>query len=94
MRLDHAGAGTRWGDQVVAILEFGHDLRGQGFRVGTIAGVVGRLAAARLRRRHENLRSTAFEELDRRKADRRPHQIDETGDEEADAHEREGSGVA
>ena len=94
MRLDHAAAGARRRDQVVAVLEFGDDLRRERLRVGAVAGVVGRLAAARLRRRHEDLRAAGFEQLDRREADRRPHQVDEAGDEEADAHEREGSGDA
>jgi len=88
MRPDHAAARPRRGDEVVAVLEFGDDLARQGNRIGAIARVVARLPAARLRWRDVDVRAAGFEELDRREPDRGAHQVDEAGDEEADAHGR------
>src|SRR5258708_6838860 len=51
-----------------------------------VARVPARLAAAGLRLRRDDIVNRGFEELERRKSDRRPHQIDETGDEHADSH--------
>ena len=47
-----------------------------------VAGVVGGLAAAGLRRRHLDPAAGIFEQLDRGEADARPEQIDQAGDEQ------------
>ena len=54
-------------------------------RRGAVSAVVGGLAAADLKGRHFDRTSGLLEELDRGKADRRPEQVDEAGDEKRDA---------
>jgi hypothetical protein len=39
--------------------------------------------------RHDNLAASGLEQADGREADPRPHQVNETSDEKADAHFRE-----
>jgi hypothetical protein len=87
MRPDHAAARTRRGDQVVAVLEFGDDLARERDGVRAIARVVRRLTAACLCFGHDDVGAARFQQLQCRKADRRSHQIDQTGYEESDAHE-------
>ena len=53
-------------------------------RVGAIALVVGRLAAAGLAARHLDPAAGLLQELDRGEADRRPEQVDQAGDEQGD----------
>jgi hypothetical protein len=66
-------------------LEGGDRLARKLLRGGFVAGVVGRLAAAGLRRRHIHLAAGVGQKLDRGKADRGTEQVDEAGDEQADA---------
>ena len=82
---DHAGAGAAGRHHIVVGLEGGDDPRGDGAGIGAIAGIVGRLAAAGLRPRHLDRAAGLLQQLDGGKADRRPEQIDEAGDEQADA---------
>ena len=88
---DHPGARARWRDHVVARLELGQQLLGERARRAPIARVEARLTAAGLRRRYVYLATGRLEQLDGGKADARAHQVDETGDEETDAHHVIGS---
>ena len=84
MVAQHSAAGTgRRHDGVVALEGF-DDLRRDRPRRGTVAAVVGGLAAADLQRRYLDRAARLLEQLDRGKADRRPEQIDEAGDEKRD----------
>ena len=85
VHLDHAGARARRRDDVIEAAEALDDTLGEVARRRAIAGVVGGLAAAGLAR-HLDAAAGVLEELHRRKADGRPHQIDEAGDEQPDAH--------
>ncbi len=86
VRLDHPGAGAGRRDEVLAALELGQHFLGERARGGPVARVVAGLAAAGLSGRHVDLAAGRLEQLERRKADARTHQVDETGDEQADAH--------
>ena len=88
MRADHARTGTARRHHIVVGLEGGDDLGCDGAGVGAIAGVVGGLAAAGLRARHLDRAAGLLQQLDGGEAHRRPEQIDETGDEQADADRR------
>src|SRR5262249_38311793 len=44
--LDHAAAGSRWDNYIIALLEFGEDFSGQHLRRAPISGVVARLTTA------------------------------------------------
>ena len=85
VQLQHAGAGARRRHHVVVGLEGGDRLARQLLRGRLVAGVVGRLAAAGLRRRHVDIAAGVGQQLDRRKADRGAEQVDEAGDEQTDA---------
>ena len=87
VRADHAAARAGGRDEVVAALELADDLARDRDRVAAVAGVVGGLAAAGLGGRHVDLGPAGFEQLDGCEPDRGPHQVDETGDEETDAHQ-------
>ena len=50
-----------------------------------VARVPAGLPAAGLRRGNDDIAARVLEQLERGEADRRPHQIDETGHEQADA---------
>src|SRR5205823_10524323 len=52
--------------------------------VAVVTGIPRRLSTTRLRARHFDLAAGLFEQFHGRKADARTHQIDETGDEQAD----------
>jgi hypothetical protein len=53
-----------------------------------ISGVVARLTATGLRRRNDDLTSGAFEELQGCEPDARANQINQTSDEQSNAHGR------
>jgi len=86
VRADHAAAGAGRRDQEVAILEFGDDLRRECACVLAIAAIVGRLAAAGLRRGNDDRCARRFEQAESGEANRRAHQVDEAGDEQTDTH--------
>src|SRR6266508_5716766 len=86
MRTDHPGARTRRHDHVAAFLELCDQHFGERARRFPVAGVPAGLPAAGLQRRYRHLVSAALQELERRKSDRGPHQIDQTGDKQADSH--------
>ena len=80
---EHARAGAARRHDVVAFREGGDGLARDRLGVGAIARIIGGLAAAGLRG-HDDLAARVLEQLDRREADARPDEIDETGDEQAD----------
>src|SRR5688572_28337129 len=93
MRLDHAAAGARRRHHIVEALERGNDLARDRERALLVAGIVARLAAAGLRLRHDHgVGPAALDQRDRRETHGRPIEIDQAGDEQADAlafaHER------
>ena len=93
--LQHAGAGAGRRHDVVVAGEGGDRLARDQDRIGAVALIVGRLAAAGLAR-HLDPAAGALQELDRGKADRGPEQIDQAGDEQGDvrlAHDRDARGV-
>ena len=79
----HAAAGAARRDDVVAILERLDRLARQRLGGRPVAGIVGGLAAAGLRR-HDDPAAGVLEELDGGEADGRAHEVDEAGDEQAD----------
>ena len=81
---EHAAAGAARDDDIIAIGERLDRLWRQRLGGQAVAGIVGGLAAAGLAR-DDHLAAGVLEELDRGEADRRPDDIDETGDEQADA---------
>ena len=85
MVLDHARAGTRRHDDIVERLEGIDDLPRDvgGMRIG--AGVPGGLSATGLHRGHFDRAARVFQQFDRSEAHLRTHEIDEAGDEQADA---------
>ena len=80
----HAAAGARGRDNVIAVGEGVHGLQGEGARIGSVAGIEGGLAAAGLRG-HGDLAARILQQLHGGEADAGAKEIDETGDEEADA---------
>ena len=86
VRAHHAAARAGRRDDGVEALELGDELPRERDRVGPVAGVVGGLATAGLALRDDHLHAGMVEELERGKTDRRTHQVDEAGDEQADAH--------
>ena len=88
VQLEHAAARARRRHHVVVGLERFDHLPGDGAGVGPVAGVVGGLAAAGLRRRHLDGASARLDQLDRREADARPEQVDQAGHEQADPGHR------
>jgi hypothetical protein len=89
VHLEHAGAGAGRRDHVVVRRESVDHLLGNGACRRAVARVEGRLAAARLAR-HLDDAAGVLQELDGRKADRRPDHVDQAGDEETDAFGRIG----
>ena len=85
VHLQHPGARAGRRHDVVVRLERRDHLTGDGSRVLAVAGVVGRLPAAGLRRRHLDAAARRLDQLHRGKADARPEQVDQAGDEQADA---------
>ena len=81
----HSAAGTGRDDDVVVRFENGDELAGDRFRPEAVAAVEGRLAAAGLRPRHLDRAAGAFKELDRGETYRGSKQVDEAGDEQANA---------
>jgi hypothetical protein len=81
----HRGAGPRWCDDEIEGLEGFDHLFGDLARVGTVAGVVGGLAATGLRHRNMHLASRLLQQLDAGKADRWPEKIHQAGGKQADA---------
>jgi len=61
------------------------DLARNSLGVRAIAGIIGGLSTAHLRFGHFDNAAGPFKQLDRRKTDRGAKQIDQAGDEEADA---------
>jgi hypothetical protein len=77
--LQHRGAGSRRRDDEIETFEgFDHLFRDFA-RVGPVAGVVGRLAAAGLSHRNMYLAAGVLQQLDAGKADGRPEKIDQAG---------------
>jgi hypothetical protein len=81
---EHAGAGAARRHDVVAAGEGVDRAAGDRLGVGAVAGIERRLAAAGLLR-HDDLAAGVLQQLDRGEADGRAKQVDETGDEQADA---------
>ena len=81
---DHAGTRSRRRHHVIEALEGGDHLARDGAGVRLVAGVVGRLPAACLRRGNGDHAAGILQELDRGEPHGRPHQIDQTGNEKAD----------
>ncbi len=86
MRPDHPRARAGGQHQVVARLELLDQLDRQGTRRSAVAGIETGLTAAGLQLGHDHVAAGRLEQLERRESDRWPHQIDETGDEQADFH--------
>ena len=84
VHLQHAAARAGRRHDVVVRLERRDHLPGDRARVLPVAGVVGRLAAAGLRRRHLDPAAGRLEQLHRGEADARAEEVDEAGDEQAD----------
>jgi len=83
--VDHAGAGSRRRHHVVEAREgVDHPARHRP-GVGQVPGVEGRLPAAGLRRRHLDGAAGILQQLDRGEADGRAVEVDQAGDEQADA---------
>ena len=80
----HAAAGAGRRDDVVATGECIDILRGDRLRSGAVAGIVRRLPATRLRG-DDHLAAAVLDQPHGGEADARAKQIDETGDEQADA---------
>ena len=85
---DHAPAGARGGHHVIEAAEGGDHVAGEGGGGVTVARIEGRLAAAGLGFRHLDAAACIFQQLDRRKADRRAEQVHQAGDEQGDAWRR------
>ena len=83
--LQHATTGTRRHDDVIVAAKRVENPRGKVARRGAVAGIVGGLTAAGLRAWYFDLTSGLFQQPDRREADRRSMQVDQTGDEQRDA---------
>ncbi len=88
VRGEHAPAGTARHDDVVAVLERIDRLLRQIFGGRPVAGVVGRLAAARLAR-HDDLAAGLLQELDGGEPNRRADNVNEAGDEQSHAGPRD-----
>ena len=84
MQAEHSGARARRGHDVVEVFELRDRLARKSARVGAVARVVSRLAAAGLRRRHDDVAACGREKLHGGEADRRPEQVDQAGDEQRD----------
>ncbi len=82
---DHPGAGARGRDQIVEALEQRDGAARDVLRVGAVAAVIGGLAAAGLRHRHLDRAAGALQQGHRGEADGGTEQIDQAGDEQADA---------
>jgi len=74
-------------DDVIELLELAHGFLGEIARDPAVARVVRRLPAARFARRDDDLKARTFDQLDRREADFRAHQIDQACNEQSDSHE-------
>lgn len=85
VRAHHAGARSGRRHDIIESGEGLYHLPRNDFGVGFVAGVVGRLTATRLRGGHLDQAAGVFQQLHGRKADGWTIEIDETGDEEADA---------
>ena len=83
MSLEHAAAGAARNDDIVAVLECVDRLFREVFRRLPIAGIIRRLAAASLAR-NDDPATGVSKQLHRGEANRRAHDVDEAGDEEAD----------
>ena len=81
----HSTAGARRRHHGVVTFEGVDHLPRDRPRRGTIAGIVGRLAAADLQGRHLDRAAGVFQQLDRGEAYGRANEIDQTGDEQGDA---------
>ena len=88
MLLQHAGAGARRRHHVIEAGEGGDYLARDGDCVLAVAGIIGRLAAAGLRRRHDHFAAGLLQQLHRGKADGRAEQIDQASDEQTDGDRR------
>ena len=86
MGLDHAAAGAGRHHDVVEAVEFIQKFFGQVARRLAVAGIVAGLAAAGLLGRHHDFAAGRFQQFQSRKADFRPHHIDQAGDKQSDAH--------
>ncbi len=92
VRPRHADAGAGRRDDVVVALEGLDEMAGEHCRVGGVAAVESRLAAAGLRVRYLDTASGIAQQLERGEADAGAHRIDQAGDEEADTRwRREGT---
>ncbi len=85
------GAAPRWGDDVIEILEIGHEQRLRLGRVLLAAAVRHHLAAAGLIERIDDVEPEPFQQLQRGDADRRKEGIDITGNEQSHSHDRRSS---
>src|SRR5918992_493312 len=85
MDLQHAGAGPGWRHDIVTPGECRDRLAGELHRVGPVSRIVGGLTAASLSGRDSDPATGLLQELHGRKADGRPHQVDQAGDEETNA---------
>jgi hypothetical protein len=85
MQAHHAGAGAGRGDDVIVAPESFDQVPGQRLGRGAVARVERRLPAAGLLRRHLDRAARRLQQPHRGKADGRPEQVDEAGDEEGDA---------
>jgi len=72
---------------VFEAFEFVQQLASERLGRSAVAGVIRRLPAAGLRPRNDDFASRSLQQPDRGKADARPHQVYQTGNEEADAHD-------
>jgi hypothetical protein len=85
MQLEHPGAGTRRRHDKIDRRESLDYLFGDVARGRAVTGIEGRLAAAALRR-HLDAAAGILKEFEGRKADRRPDQVHQAGDEQPDPH--------
>src|SRR6478752_10349843 len=85
VHLQHGRARPRRRDDVIEAVEGRDRLQRERARRLAVAAVVGRLPAAGLRRRHLDIAAGGFEQAHRREADGWAQDVDEAGDEEADA---------
>ncbi len=88
VQLEHAPARARGGDDVVVALESRDHLFSDRARILAVSGIVGRLAAAGLRRRNLNVTPRRLDQLDGGKADARAKKVHEACDEQG--HPRPG----
>src|SRR4029453_4511424 len=84
VQLEHAGAGAGGRHDIVETLEGLDHLAGNRDGALWADAIIGGRAATGLRAGNLDPASAGLDQLDRRKGDARPEQVDKTGDEQAD----------